>query len=87
MNNNKVGGKIIKVSPEGWGFIISRDIEFTRIFFHWTALEQSTLSFKEIRSGMKCEFVPVQIPGRGWRAIKIRILEKEMKDEMPILSE
>ena len=38
IENKKVVGRVIKVSKEGWGFISSKEIEFTRIFFHWTAL-------------------------------------------------
>jgi cold shock CspA family protein len=84
-NNNRAIGRIIKVSEKGWGFISSKDIEFTRIFFHWTALSQATLGFKEIRTGMKVEFTPVQIPGKGWRAIHIRVVESEKRNEMPVL--
>ena len=43
----RVQGKIIKVSDEGWGFISSKDIKFTRIFFHWTSLKQDTLKFTD----------------------------------------
>lgn len=85
-------GKIIKVSKEGWGFISSRDIEFTRIFFHWTALVKDTLKFTELRSGMHVEFIPVETPDKGWRAIHVRIIEKETNNErtevpMPVVSE
>jgi cold shock CspA family protein len=77
--DRKVKGKIIKISGEGWGFISSRDIKFTRIFFHWTALRQDTLRFEQLRNGMKVEFTPTEHEGKGWRAIKIRVL-KEDKD-------
>jgi cold shock CspA family protein len=69
-------GRIIKVSKAGWGFISSRDIEFTRIFFHWTALRQDTISFPELKTGMIVEFTPLQIPGKGHRAVHIRVIEK-----------
>lgn len=88
---NKVTGRIIKVSKAGWGFISSRDIEFTRIFFHWTALRQGTIPFLELRTGMQVEFTPVQIPGKGWRAVHVRVLEREKPSEtiseVPTLSE
>jgi cold shock CspA family protein len=71
-------GKIIKVSESGWGFISSKDIKFTRIFFHWTSLKQTTLKFQELKSGMKVEFTPVEIEGKGWRAIKIEVLSEEL---------
>jgi cold shock CspA family protein len=70
-------GKIIKVSDGGWGFISSKDIKFTRIFFHWTSLRQNTLKFTDLRNGMKVEFTPVEVEGKGWRAIKIEVLPEE----------
>lgn len=72
----RVQGKIIKVSEAGWGFISSRDIKFTRIFFHWTSLKQNTLKFQELKNGMRVEFTPVEVEGKGWRAIKI-VVAKE----------
>ena len=86
-NNTKMIGRIIKVSRRGWGFISSRDIEFTRIFFHWTALRQDTLSWKQLKIGMQCEFQPIEIPGRGYRAIKIRIIEREKTNDVSTLQE
>ena len=82
-NTNKTLGRIISVSKAGWGFISSRDIEFTRIFFHWTALQQGTLSFLELRTGMNVEFTPVQIPGKGYRAVHIKVLEREREKFPP----
>jgi len=73
--DKRVQGKIIKVSTdEGWGFISSKDIKFTRIFFHWTSLKQDTLKFQELRNGMKVEFTPIEVEGKGYRAIKINVL-------------
>lgn len=76
-NEKRVQGKIIKVSDEGWGFISSKDIKFTRIFFHWTSLKQDTLKFTDLKNGMKVEFTPVEVDGKGWRAIKIKVLDGE----------
>ena len=81
MTTQKVVGRIIKVSKEGWGFISSKEIEFTRIFFHWTSLQQNTLRFPDIKTGMWAEFTPVEVPGKGWRAIHVRIVEKEKESE------
>jgi len=75
----RVRGKIIKVSDDGWGFISSMDIKFTRIFFHWTSLKQDTLKFQELKNGLKVEFTPVEVEGKGWRAIKISVLTDEPK--------
>ena len=74
-----VVGKVIKVDDKGWGFISSKEIKFTRIFFHWTSLRQDTLNFKQLKNGMKVEFVPVEMEGKGFRAIKIKVLESEPK--------
>lgn len=81
-NEVRVTGKIIKVSEdEGWGFISSKDIKFTRIFFHWTSLKQDTLKFQELKNGMKVEFTPVEVENKGWRAIKIRVLQEEKSEQ------
>ena len=77
----RVIGKIIKVSEDGWGFISSKEIKFTRIFFHWTSLKQDTLKFQELKNGMKMEFTPVEVEGKGWRAIKIRVVKEEKTSE------
>jgi len=74
----RIVGKIIKVSDEGWGFITSKEIKFTRIFFHWTSLKQDTLNFTELTNGMKVEFTPVQVENKGYRAIKIRVIPDEV---------
>jgi len=86
-------GRIIKVSKQGWGFISSREIEFTRIFFHWTSLIQATLPFLELKTGMMVEFTPLKIPEKGYRAMHVRVLPVEDKEpdditpEMPTLPE
>jgi|SoiMethySBSTD1v2_1073268.scaffolds.fasta_scaffold253243_2 ''Cold-shock'' DNA-binding domain. len=78
MDDRKTG-RIIKVSNKGWGFISSRDIEFTRIFFHWTALKQNTLNFKDIKTGMRVTFKPFRTSDKGFRAIEIEVLESEIQ--------
>lgn len=88
----KIQGRIIKVNKkEGWGFISSKEIEFTRIFFHWTSLTQSTLPFLELRTGMIVEFTPIQVPDKGWRGIHVRVIERnrdnEINSELPVLQE
>ncbi len=75
----RVIGKIIKLSDDGWGFISSKEIPFTRIFFHWTSLNQDTSHFKELKRGDEVEFTPIEVDGKGWRAIKIDVLEPEPK--------
>jgi cold shock CspA family protein len=95
-DTKKVVGKIIKLSKDGWGFVSSKEIQFTRIFFHWTALRQDTLPFLELKTGMRVEFTPSQLEGKGWRAMHLRVIEKpqEVKtdgipeaDTVPLLRE
>ena len=74
MNETRVTGRIIKVSDNGWGFISSKEIRFTRIFFHWTALRQDTLKFTELKTGMIVEFTPVEVQGKGVRAVHVRVM-------------
>lgn len=75
--DKRIIGKIIKVSDEGWGFISSKEVKFTRIFFHWTSLKQDTLKFQDLKNGMKVSFVAVEVQDKGWRAIKIMVLKNE----------
>ena len=68
-------GKIIHLD-KGWGFISSRDIEYTRIFFHWTGLNQN-LHFNTLSKGMQVEFEAKHWEDSGWRAIKIKAVTAE----------
>ena len=70
-------GKIIKVSEGGWGFISSKEIKFTRIFFHWTSLLQNTKKFQDLKNGDRVEFTPMEVEGKGTRAIRIKVLPPE----------
>ena len=80
--SNYIQGKIIKISNEGgWGFISSKEVPFTRIFFHWTSLEQDTLNFTELKRGMEVEFILVEKEGRGFSAIKISVLEDNVEEK------
>lgn len=72
----RIIGKIIKIAEHaGWGFITSKELKFTRIFFHWTSLKQETLNFTELKVGMKVEFTPIEFEDKGWRAIRIMVVE------------
>lgn len=71
----RVVGKIIKLHPDGWGFISSKEIKFTRIFFHWSSLNHKTKNFTELKVGMKLEFTPLRTEKDGVRAIKIQVLD------------
>jgi len=78
----KISGRIIKVHKAGWGFISSKEIEFTRIFFHWTSLRQDTLQFPELKTGMIVEFTPIKIPDKGYRAVHVMVTDKREKKEV-----
>lgn len=82
----RVIGRIIKLSNNGWGFISSKEIKFTRIFFHWTSLLQDTLGFMDLKTGMMAEFTPIEVPGRGFRAIHVKIVEREKPNEIELSS-
>lgn len=73
-------GKIIFVNKStengGYGFITCKEIPFTRIFFHWSALDIETIPFLELEEGMEVEFKPINVEGK-WRAIKIDVLESD----------
>lgn len=72
----RLEGKIVKLD-DGWGFIVSKDVPYTRIFFHWSGLNQDTLHFTKLEKGMWIEFELLEIPGKGLRAIKIKVLEEK----------
>lgn len=76
-SSERVEGKIIYLDEGGWGFISSPAIKFTRIFFHWTGLEVNSLHFTKLEKGMRVEFTPKNYEEKGYRAIKIRVIEKE----------
>ena len=81
MEDKLIIGKIIKVDEKGWGFITTKEVPFTRIFFHWTALMQDTLNFKQLQTNMKVEFKAQQIPEKGWRALKVRVIEQDNNND------
>ena len=90
MNDIKrIQGKIIHLAPDGWGFISSIELEFTRIFFHWTGLARETRNFKLLEKNMRVEFLPIEVPGpnRGWRAIKITVIDDGRADTLPTRDE
>jgi cold shock CspA family protein len=73
-----ITGKILYLNMDlkkgGWGFIVSETIPFTRIFFHWTGLNQNTKKFSELNKGDELKFEVMDIPDKGLRAIKIEAL-------------
>ena len=74
VEQKEIEGKITKIDPAGYGFIISPDLPFTRIFFHWTALRQDTLNFLELKKGMRVKFTPIDFNDKGYRAMKVFVI-------------
>lgn len=79
----RIKGKIIRVDPKGYGFIISNELPFERIFFHWSSLRGNTLRFPELKRGMTVEFVArdqgkdeVTHENKGYKAIRIEVVNK-----------
>lgn len=75
----RIKGKIYHLSKDGYAFISSPEIEFTRIFMHWTGLEGDTKNFKELEIGDEVEFMPIEVKDDSSgkmqiRAIKVRVL-------------
>lgn len=84
----RIKGKIIRVDPKGYGFIISNELPFERIFFHWSSLRSNTLRFPELRRGMTVEFVArdqgkdeVTHENKGYKAIRIVVVDKTINTE------
>lgn len=72
-----VKGKIIKVQEDkGYGFIVTPELRFTRVFFHWSGLVQDTLNFADLKKGMEVEFT-LHKATESWKAIKIKVMNHE----------
>lgn len=71
-------GKITGINKtRGYGFISSKEIPFTRIFFHWTGLLNETINFLELEKGMEVEFETTEFPDKGTRATRIDVFESK----------
>lgn len=73
-----IKGKIIYLHPKGWGFINSHDIEFSKVYFHWTGLITSGKNFKELQKGNIVKFNALKRE-KGWKAINIEVVDGEAK--------
>ena len=76
VDTKRYNGKIIHVSPKGWGFITSQEIPFTRIFFHWTGLRPN-IEFISLTKGQKVTFSVKEFEDKGKRAIKIEVVNED----------
>jgi len=74
-----IQGKILSLNDKGYGFISSTALKFTKIYFHWSALDQDTVNFANLKKGMKVEFKLVYT-AQGPRGIKVRVLEGNRDD-------
>ncbi len=72
----KVRGKIYHLG-DGFAFIESKTLPYTRIYLHWQYLVPDTLHFSEIKFGMEVEFKAFNHPVHGWRAMNCRVIEND----------
>lgn len=73
-----IRGKIFHLG-NGYGFIESDRIPYTRIFFHWQNLDHTTLHFTKLERGMEMEFVAIEEKNyktglMEWRAQKVKVV-------------
>lgn len=83
----RIKGKIIRIDPKGYGFIISSELPFERVFFHWSSLRNNTLRFPNLRRGMTVEFVARhqgkdEITGddKGYKGIRIIVVDEKIDE-------
>lgn len=72
-----ITGKIIYLNPKGWGFINSHDIQFSKVYFHWTGLV-TTLNFKDLKKNSLVKFNALKRE-KGWKAINIEVVPDDKK--------
>ncbi len=66
----QVKGKIIYLNEaKGWGYINSHEIQFSKVYFHWTGLNAS-VNFKELKRHDEVVFKAMKRE-KGWKAINI----------------
>lgn len=66
-------GTIVRTIPiKGFGFIMGED-GFSR-FVHATEFLDGQVAFESAREGAKVEFIPIEVPGKGLRASKVKVL-------------
>lgn len=86
--NKRYIGNISRIDDKkGYGFILTKQIPFTRIFFHWSALDEDTAHFLELNKGDEVEFNVIEVEDRDnpgvmrKRAIKIIALESDVENK------
>lgn len=77
---DNVSGTIYHMGSD-FCFIESPDIPRTRIYMHWTGLAPNTLHFDKLVKGMNVTFRALNNPAKGWRAVKVRVIEDTKPNE------
>jgi cold shock CspA family protein len=70
-----ITGKIIYLHPKGWGYINSHEIEFSKVYFHWTGLHNN-LNFKTLQKNDVVKFNALKRE-KGWKAINIEAYNEQ----------
>ena len=89
MSEQRLTGTITRLNQNGYGFISSKVMQFTRIYFHWTMLEPP-LKFTDLKRGMEVEFTPYPYRDKGYRATKVKLYDKpqtEVRDGESVVAE
>lgn len=79
-------GIITRTHEAGYGFIISKEIKYRRIYFYWTALEPHGVKFEELKYGAEVEFESREYTdkhtgeNKGLRAYNIKVISNENKE-------
>jgi cold shock CspA family protein len=75
--DKRIEGKVIMINKRGYGFISSKEVPYTRIYFHWTNLIPQTINFAEIKRGDPVDFLLEKKDDGTFKAIKVDVLERE----------
>lgn len=74
-----IEGKIIYLHPTGgWGYINSHEIQFSKIYFHWTGLSTRGKQFTELKKNDVVRFTALK-RDQGWKAINIEVKNEQEK--------
>ena len=77
----RIVGRISHLNKRGWGVLISEELPFQKIFFHWTNLDKS-IDFRTLSKKTKLSFVPVTSERGGYKAIHIKLYGEEVSREV-----
>ncbi len=72
-DSRKFQGKILKLYKKGYGFLSTPELEFTRVFFHWSVLTRDSPKFPDLAPNMPVEFSAREFDEKGWRAIMVKV--------------